>query len=150
LTPGSRLCLLQEEEQDWWEAELDVPKEAGIINFVTNFANMWDNNGSKDYAIKVALPLGLKDAWLKELVDKYVQLEFDTRVAAEEESQRREIKRLEKRRKAQAMVRAVERRKVRGRKPDHSFTLAGSGRGWGGDGTGFGPGLGLGWQQERL
>lgn len=32
---------------EWWEAELEVPFEAAAINFVVNFYEHYDNNGSK-------------------------------------------------------------------------------------------------------
>jgi hypothetical protein len=59
LTAALAHTLIQGEDQDWWQVDLDISKEAGVVNFVTNFGNMWDNNGAKDYAIRVSSELCL-------------------------------------------------------------------------------------------
>uniref|UniRef100_A0A7S3R3Z4 starch synthase n=1 Tax=Dunaliella tertiolecta TaxID=3047 RepID=A0A7S3R3Z4_DUNTE len=100
---------------DWWQADLDLPYHTGAINLVFNYYEHYDNNNFQDYAIKVALPAGVTsvDAWKNSLVEVFRADEYATRVALEEEARRKEMKRLAKRQKAQDMVKAVERRKVR-------------------------------------
>ncbi len=40
-------------ENDWWTAEIDIPFDGVCVNFVINFFEHYDNNGSKDYGLKV-------------------------------------------------------------------------------------------------
>lgn len=99
---------------DWWETEIEIPVEATVIDFVVNFFNNYDNNGSKDYHLKVALPEGQTlETWASGLTERLRIQEFETRVAAEAEARQREMRRQEKKKKAQESVMAVERRKVR-------------------------------------
>jgi len=100
--------------EDWWEAEVSVPLDAAALNFVMNYYEHYDNNGQKDYKVKLALPAGKTlEQWAEDNAERYRQEEFEARMKVEEEERIKEAIRQEKRRKAQDMVRAVERRKVR-------------------------------------
>lgn len=55
------------------------------------------------------------ESWSNSLAEGFYQQMHVARLAAEDEARRKEDARRQQRRDAQAMVRAVERRKVRGR-----------------------------------
>ena len=40
---------------DWWSADMSIPYEAAAMNFVVNFQNHYDNNGSQDYKLNVRM-----------------------------------------------------------------------------------------------
>ena len=44
---------------EWWEAAVDVPRDAVALNFVINYYEHFDNNGSADFKATVALPAGV-------------------------------------------------------------------------------------------
>jgi hypothetical protein len=43
------------EPEEWWVAELAVPMQAAVVDFVLNYFEHWDNNGRQDYALKVCV-----------------------------------------------------------------------------------------------
>ncbi|EFJ40335.1 hypothetical protein VOLCADRAFT_99865 [Volvox carteri f. nagariensis] len=101
-------------EEDWFETEVALPKEAVAMNFVFNYYEHYDNNSRQDYKVKVVLPPGLSiDTWADQVAEQLREKEYQRRVeeqrAAEEKARRAE----EKKKAAQDFVKAVERRKVR-------------------------------------
>jgi hypothetical protein len=51
-------CAQIAEKEEWWEASAELPLQAVCMDFVINYHEHYDNNGRKDYAIKVRfLPL---------------------------------------------------------------------------------------------
>ena len=44
------------DSSDWWFADLAIPFEAAAVNFVINYQNHYDNNGSQDHKLNVSRP----------------------------------------------------------------------------------------------
>jgi Starch/carbohydrate-binding module (family 53) len=48
------------EEGDWWFAQVEVPEDAAVLNFVIQYYEHYDNNGGLDYKLALGLPLGIE------------------------------------------------------------------------------------------
>ncbi|KAG2492408.1 hypothetical protein HYH03_009353 [Edaphochlamys debaryana] len=100
--------------EDWFECEVALPREAAAMNFVMNYYEHYDNNGSQDYKVAVQLPKGTTlETWAGELAEELRQRELERRLAAQALAEEKERKREIKKKLAQDQVKAVERRKVR-------------------------------------
>ncbi|PNW82516.1 hypothetical protein CHLRE_06g282000v5 [Chlamydomonas reinhardtii] len=102
------------EDEEWWEVEVDIPNIAVAMNFVFNYYEHYDNNGKADYKAKVGLPAGTTlEAWAAGLGEQYRVMELAKRRAERAEKEERQRRADEKKKLAQDLVKAVERRKVR-------------------------------------
>ncbi|GLC71233.1 hypothetical protein PLESTF_001092900 [Pleodorina starrii] len=113
--PGAALSAAEAaQEEDWFEAEVAVPPEAVAMNFVFNYYEHYDNNGSQDYKVKVGLPPGLTlDSWADQVAESLRNREYERRLAEQQAAEEKAMRAEEKKKAAQDLVKAVERRKVR-------------------------------------
>ncbi|GIL88159.1 hypothetical protein Vretimale_14076 [Volvox reticuliferus] len=100
--------------EDWFETDVALPKEAVAMNFVLNYYEHYDNNGSQDYKVKVGLPPGLTiDAWADQVAEDLRVREYERCLAEQRVMEEKTRRAEEKKKAAQDFVKAVERRKVR-------------------------------------
>uniref|UniRef100_A0A7R9VX43 starch synthase n=1 Tax=Chlamydomonas euryale TaxID=1486919 RepID=A0A7R9VX43_9CHLO len=102
------------EGADWWAAEVDVPAEAATMNFSISYYEHVDNALGSNHKLLVELPKGKTfEAWTRSLEPLFFESVYTARKTREEFWKRKEESRRASRAKAQEMVKAVERRKVR-------------------------------------
>jgi hypothetical protein len=87
----------------WWEATVEVPKNAINISFCVTCENTWDNNQGRDHKVAISLPKGVEDvsAWAESFMSLFEEQERAERLRREEEERKREEARLAKRQVAQ-------------------------------------------------
>jgi starch synthase len=106
-----RLCVLA----DWWEASLEVPASAAVVDFVVAYYDHYDNNGGQDHRMVVDLPSGAAspEAWADGLEGGLREGLRAARLAAAAAEAARQAEREAVRQAARDKVEAVRRLQMR-------------------------------------
>lgn len=81
-------------EGDAWSAQVDVPVDAAVLNFVFGYGDVFDNNNGLDYRALVHVPPNVHswDVYLDQLLSPLTQAERSDRLEAERAERERQRK----------------------------------------------------------